>query len=267
MYSNNIYLKQLYFWVRWLTLVLPLIPHWKVPPSLKFIFSISLFCGWLHLSLLSNTQNSCIRSSIHFTLGSLDTWPCRLIWKKNSLVYTFIQNLNAGVWLPNPVPSQTSSLSQPQWLNTIKKKHHLALMSSQLFYFMLLFPCFSRQGKFPLLHSLIFCLYKSRIWLLFLNTKFEGEDVMTGDWQPCHLGAFLWNKIPLRDEQSSEYARPSSEVHRDRPGVSKLLLPVGQGQSAAPLCKQKFADAVILTCILSVVSLPRWSSCNRKNKP
>lgn len=122
MYSNNIYLKQLYFWVRWLTLVLPLIPHWKVPPSLKFIFSISLFCGWLHLSLLSNTQNSCIRSSIHFTLGSLDTWPCRLIWKKNSLVYTFIQNLNAGVWLPNPVTSQTSSLSQPQWLNTVKKK-------------------------------------------------------------------------------------------------------------------------------------------------
>lgn len=75
-----------------------------------------------------------------------------------------------------------------------------------------------------------------------------------------------WSKIPLRTEQSSEYARPSSG---HRPGVSKLLLPVGE-----PVCslfvQTEICWCSYTHCILSVVSLQsrvRWSRCSRKHKP
>lgn len=209
-------------------------------------------------SPISNTQNSCIHSPIHFTVGSLDTCACSLIWKKNSLVYTFIQNLNAGLTSQPCACSQTCSLSQPQWLNTIKNTI-LPLCPVSRSPLCSYFPTSQDKGNFHFCIACYFVCINLGFDFFFSTPSLEvrmywqetdshgGEDVLTGDWQPCHLGAFLWSKIPLRTEQSSEDARPSSAVSGHRPGVSKLLLPVGQSQSAASLCKQKFADAVILT--------------------
>lgn len=146
--------------VKWLALLSPPLPHWKVPPGLKFIFSMysqySVKGFYMYLSCLLVLR----------TLASTSTLRSWFIGRVNLQADLEKEFLNlylhskSWCWCLASQPCmccQTSSLFQLQWLNIIKISFCPYTKSAVLPYTPY-FPCFSRQGELTLLWILMFCL-------------------------------------------------------------------------------------------------------------